>query len=424
MTLEKRWGTIGRSVVILLALLLLDGGSVTGQVFYNNFLGSLLQLNPDGTSKPIQIGNLPFAAEPVFSNDGRFLAVRSVDPNRPNQISSNIYVFDRVDGGLQQVTTFEDTFDPKTGNNFTYAPLYKTFSPDGSQLFVVMFKTVTTNKQGLGTTVLFAVYQTSDLVPPLAGPFVITNTDPLNTIGLGVSTSASSSAVALPLASKNGNKTTAIVAASGDNGFDKQLTFPQTGPFGPVGPVGEQSVFMEVDCFPSFSPDGESLAYFRVDRQTIFLTDFQPAQLSLRISDANGDRAIFSKFNPGLFPTGLNWTPDGSQLVFSIAKQETSGFFGFIPQPGTSEVATINVDGTGIRQLVPQGSSPAVAPVLGPSNIILGDVNLDGVVDFFDISPFIEILSSQGFQTEADLDLDLDVDFFDIAPFIAVLSGQ
>ena len=55
---------------------------------------------------------------------------------------------------------------------------------------------------------------------------------------------------------------------------------------------------------------------------------------------------------------------------------------------------------------------------------ILGDVNLDGVVDFFDISPFIAILSSQGFQTEADIDLDLDVDFFDISPFIAILSGQ
>ena len=52
---------------------------------------------------------------------------------------------------------------------------------------------------------------------------------------------------------------------------------------------------------------------------------------------------------------------------------------------------------------------------------LLGDVNLDGVVDFFDIAPFISILSS-GFQTEADIDQNGVVDFFDIAPFIELLS--
>ena len=55
---------------------------------------------------------------------------------------------------------------------------------------------------------------------------------------------------------------------------------------------------------------------------------------------------------------------------------------------------------------------------------ILGDVNLDDVVDFFDISPFIEVLASEGFQAEADIDGNGVVDFFDIQPFIQLLSGQ
>ena len=59
-----------------------------------------------------------------------------------------------------------------------------------------------------------------------------------------------------------------------------------------------------------------------------------------------------------------------------------------------------------------------------PGAVLLGDVNLDGVVDFFDISPFIAILSAQGFQAEADVDQNAIVDFFDISPFIAILSGQ
>ena len=55
---------------------------------------------------------------------------------------------------------------------------------------------------------------------------------------------------------------------------------------------------------------------------------------------------------------------------------------------------------------------------------LLGDVDLNGAVDFFDIQPFIEILSAQAFQAEADIDQDGVVDFFDIQPLIALLSNQ
>ena len=55
---------------------------------------------------------------------------------------------------------------------------------------------------------------------------------------------------------------------------------------------------------------------------------------------------------------------------------------------------------------------------------IVGDVNLDGVVDFLDISPFIAVLSAGAFQDEADIDRNGDVNFLDIAPFIGILSEQ
>jgi len=54
---------------------------------------------------------------------------------------------------------------------------------------------------------------------------------------------------------------------------------------------------------------------------------------------------------------------------------------------------------------------------------LLGDVNLDGTVDFLDISPFIVVLASQGFQLEADIDGNGVVDFLDISPFITILSN-
>lgn len=55
---------------------------------------------------------------------------------------------------------------------------------------------------------------------------------------------------------------------------------------------------------------------------------------------------------------------------------------------------------------------------------LLGDVNLDRVVNFLDIAPFISVLSAAVYQTEADCDLNGAVNFLDISPFIALLSGQ
>ena len=54
---------------------------------------------------------------------------------------------------------------------------------------------------------------------------------------------------------------------------------------------------------------------------------------------------------------------------------------------------------------------------------LLGDVNLDGEVDFLDISPFIRVLLSGDFLEEADLNQDGEVNFLDISPFISILSG-
>ena len=58
-----------------------------------------------------------------------------------------------------------------------------------------------------------------------------------------------------------------------------------------------------------------------------------------------------------------------------------------------------------------------------PEPVLLGDVNMDGTVNFLDITPFIALLSSGDFKAEADVDQSGVVDFLDISPFIAILSG-
>ena len=57
-------------------------------------------------------------------------------------------------------------------------------------------------------------------------------------------------------------------------------------------------------------------------------------------------------------------------------------------------------------------------------DFLLGDTNMDGVVNFLDISPFISLLSGGGFLEQADINGDGQVNFLDISPFIGILSGQ
>ena len=62
---------------------------------------------------------------------------------------------------------------------------------------------------------------------------------------------------------------------------------------------------------------------------------------------------------------------------------------------------------------------------LEPLFVIHADVNLDGIVNFLDIAPFISVLASEGSPAEeaaADCNMDGVVSFLDISPFIMALT--
>ena len=60
---------------------------------------------------------------------------------------------------------------------------------------------------------------------------------------------------------------------------------------------------------------------------------------------------------------------------------------------------------------------------LVPDVVLLGDVNLDGVVNLLDVTPFVELLTSGEYLEEADTNLDGLVNLLDVQPFIDLLSG-
>jgi len=85
---------------------------------------------------------------------------------------------------------------------------------------------------------------------------------------------------------------------------------------------------------------------------------------------------------------------------------------------------TLNYNGQTTNGALTAGVVDFFSFEVGGSGGLLGDINLDGSVDFFDIQPFIDLLSNQMFQFEGDIDGSGAVDFFDIQPFIDILAGR
>jgi hypothetical protein len=54
--------------------------------------------------------------------------------------------------------------------------------------------------------------------------------------------------------------------------------------------------------------------------------------------------------------------------------------------------------------------------------VLLGDANLNDVVNFLDIPAFISLLTSGNYLSQADCNEDGAVDFLDIAAFIQILT--
>ena len=242
-----------------------------------------------------------------------------------------------------------------------------------------------------------------------------------------------------------------------------------------ANPANNRIFIMEVDSLVI-----EQISFFDATDGTFVLADFTTSttaqaferfegagtlssngfQVSLPPSDAS-NFGLVSEFDGNLVTQGV-FIQENTQLLIEatigptndtdlvVAVREDSNEFFSVAVPAADLAddgqAIVNlsdfffngdqVDGVPNGSIVevsfqsPFGSGNAVdfsvqrISVINSSPVLLGDVNLDGEVNFLDISPFIEILSSPAFQDEADIDQNGAVNFFDISPFIEILSGQ
>ncbi len=122
-----------------------------------------------------------------------------------------------------------------------------------------------------------------------------------------------------------------------------------------------------------------------------------------------------------------------ANVVRHLAGRVTAGFFaidGVTVEPNLdyngSNIAAINSEletlavNNRYLQLVEAGGTQVLSLV---SDVLLGDVNLDGDVNLLDVSPFINLLTESQFQVEADINGDGVVDLLDVEPFVKLLSG-
>ena len=58
------------------------------------------------------------------------------------------------------------------------------------------------------------------------------------------------------------------------------------------------------------------------------------------------------------------------------------------------------------------------------AKVLIGDVNMDGMVNLLDVAPFVDLISTGTFQAEADINGDGVVNLLDVGPFVDLLAGN
>lgn len=339
-------------------------------------------MNADGSRDHAVPLAFPSLVLPTWSGDGARFAITGVNPQRPGQITLNAFAVNPATGAYQNVTNFRDMLN-EDGYNYVYA-LYKAFSPDRKLMAInSVYRSGSDTAHETGTPAL-QIFATDGSDDSLALVHVGSFRDNVHHDGEGVDWSPNANVVVAPVkwdaplmsgGSGKGEATALFLAQPvTDGGNARQLTFPRADHID-NGPFGEQILWAEEDYAPKFSPSGNLVAYVRSFQAVSSNRGVPDANVeSLRIVNVNTGKDIEVKqFKRGLYISALDWSPDGTQVVFDLGPQATSdGAFLQGAQPETDRLFIMNKNGTGLRQLRGAGSgTPAWRPrsVANPGNV-------------------------------------------------------
>ncbi len=90
---------------------------------------------------------------------------------------------------------------------------------------------------------------------------------------------------------------------------------------------------------------------------------------------------------------------------------------------GFNVLITASTNGWAIIPSSATAFAPTLQITFEGKDILLGDVNGDGVVDLLDVAPFVDAITNGDLIPAADINQDGIVDLLDVAPFVAILVG-
>ncbi len=162
---------------------------------------------------------------------------------------------------------------------------------------------------------------------------------------------------------------------------------------------------------PGAAPD---LFGVRVDGVTVFQHSFDTTGVSPQSYNAPVDVVIFELINVGNFGHGF------PESAYALGLESA---FQSIEHTSSTLVVEWFAEGAGWQGGNDESWAIDNVAVTLTGTTILGDVNLDGVVNLLDVQPFVELLTSEEYQTEADTNQDGFLNLLDVQPFVDLLAG-
>lgn len=352
--------------------------------------GRLHQINANGTGDTLIPQSFPAVVYPVWSHDGAQFALTAIDPARPSQVSLNVFALTSPAGTAQKITNFLDSVNPGNGQySYTYA-FWKAFSPNRSQVAVNSVVRSGGNGSSETATPVLQIFSVNGQgVSPLV--YIGIQHDGVHYDGQGIDWSPTQNVLVAPIKHDTplqsggagfGECTALFLIDPSDGAVEEgrahQLTVPHTDQQSNPS-TGVVLVYSEHDYQPRFSPSGTSVAYVRAFEQvTSIRIKPDPFVESLHIINVTtGADTEVLRLQQGQYVNSVDWSPDGAQLVFDAGQQIiTDGYPGQGSSPQTAALFTINLNGTGLKQVHGGGAGqPAWRPMLKTPPANLGNIS-------------------------------------------------
>ena len=284
---------------------------------------------------------------PSLSRDGRFVTIAANDPARPFQAATSLFLFDRATGNRTLVVSHSSQQQPD-GSFVTPHAQFSALSPNNQLIALHTLLMVTTNLPSSDSTPMLTVNQASDgFQLSLAEIGQGRALDFFRSEYVGISWAPNGSVFATPAYVPTPTQMGGLGNAVGIVLFGLNSG---TGQWQRVGQATQPRIFdsvipnvIESHILPAFSPDGGRIAFFEMTWPDALLQS--PASARLLAVDTNGSAPmVLATFNPGFFPMGVAWSPDGTEVIYSIAPQTHIPGAGFFPsgEPSGAVIRKVN----------------------------------------------------------------------------------